>query len=276
MERGFDNKKRLFADVVTLEAWHEPFETSKQVALHAHVVFDEGRLGGEDDSQVRFRLGIARAEIVVVVPPTEPISVVRATVSRDGAETKGTRIVKADREIGSSISGGVGSSLTPGILTFSASGSAEGKISAKTVEVVELVESIRPISVQQKITAEGYYRWDVSAPINKILIGSPWDPNKEPRLELLDTRSNRNKGIPGAVRVEVRCRREDLRISDVQIKDVNKWKSIVNGKYFRNKQIAAEAFIRDRLTKEGLMFGDISDPFGSLCMADVAAQAERQ
>jgi hypothetical protein len=65
MSNDQNNRKRAFAEVVTIEAWHRPFsaETSK-ADLHADVVFGTARVGGEADSPVRFRLRMKRADIV--------------------------------------------------------------------------------------------------------------------------------------------------------------------------------------------------------------------
>jgi hypothetical protein len=87
MRGNTDNRKRAFADVVTIDAWHNEFnDECKTADLHADVVFGTARLGGEAASQVRFRLSIKRAEIVVIVPELEPLSVAKTSVSRDAPE----------------------------------------------------------------------------------------------------------------------------------------------------------------------------------------------
>jgi len=44
------NRQRAFADVVSIDAWHDKFSPSKtKVNLYADVVFGTGRLGGEID-----------------------------------------------------------------------------------------------------------------------------------------------------------------------------------------------------------------------------------
>ena len=76
MEGWERNRKRGLAEVVSIDAWHERFgESCDRADLHANVTFMTGRLGGEPESQVRFRLSLKRAEIVVVIPETEPLSV---------------------------------------------------------------------------------------------------------------------------------------------------------------------------------------------------------
>ena len=63
MSQNFDNRKRSFADVVTIDAWHQAFDDQNSIVdLHADVVFGTARAGGETDSPVRFRLSVKRAE----------------------------------------------------------------------------------------------------------------------------------------------------------------------------------------------------------------------
>ena len=64
MNSNSDNRKRAFADVVTVDAWHGSFlEGHAKVDLHVDVVFGTARVGGESQSPVRFRLSAKRAEV---------------------------------------------------------------------------------------------------------------------------------------------------------------------------------------------------------------------
>jgi hypothetical protein len=90
VSKNFDNRRRAFADVVTIDAWHDAFDGEKARAdLHADIVFGTARVGGEPESPIRFRLSIKRAEIVLVVPPSEPITIDRSSVSRDSPDLPG-------------------------------------------------------------------------------------------------------------------------------------------------------------------------------------------
>jgi hypothetical protein len=84
------SRKRAFADVVTIDAWHDAFNDQTSAAdLHADVVFGTARVGGETDAPVRFRLSVKRAEVVVVIPEAEPVAVDRKSVSRDAPDLQG-------------------------------------------------------------------------------------------------------------------------------------------------------------------------------------------
>jgi hypothetical protein len=84
MSRNLNNQKRAFADVVSIDAWHRPFDKKHPtVDLHAHVVFDTARVGGEPESPIRFRLSLRQAEVILVIPENEPVFVDRKSVARD-------------------------------------------------------------------------------------------------------------------------------------------------------------------------------------------------
>lgn len=127
-------------------------------------------------------------------------------------------------------------------------------------------------SVTQSKTEEGEYRWIVLPRTQPFLQGRPWDPNKEPRLKLIDKRKDRKESIPPTVHVEVRCRREDLLIEDLSVKDESLWQRIKSKAGFKNKLAAAESYIRNRLTEEGLEVKNISDAFGQITLASTTAE----
>jgi len=93
-------------------------------------------------------------------------------------------------------------------------------------------------------------------------------------MRLTDTRRNRTKGIAPVVRLEVRCRREDLLIEDLEIKDEGLWASVKEKAGFMNRMAAAESYIRDQLTSLGLEVGNIEDKFGRLSLASVIAHSQ--
>lgn len=108
-----------------------------------------------------------------------------------------------------------------------------------------------------------------------MLEGRPWDANESPRLEIIDQRNNRHKGIPPTLRVEVRCRREDLEITEIDLKDSSVLEKAKNKIGFRNRLAAAEAYIRDRLAKEGLTIKKFNDSFGEITLASTIAEPQK-
>lgn len=274
MSQNSDNRKRAFADVVTIDAWHETFlgEFSK-VDLHAHVVFGTARVGGERESPIRFRLSVKRAEVVVVIPEFEPVSVDKSSVSRDTPEFQGrlTELIEQSSQIGAKGSVTASVSHTGWNASISSEAGAQGNVSAS--KKIELSAPVQLMMVTQSKTADGNYSWAIESATKEYLKGSPWDAIRQPRLKLVDERKDRSKGIPPTVRIEIRCRREDLAIDDLQIKDESLWQAVKGRAGFRNRVAAAESYIRDSLSEEGLETDNIHDIFGCLTLGSVSADS---
>jgi len=269
-----DNRKRAFADVVTIDAWHDDFDDDRcRVDLHADVVFGTARVGGEAESPVRFRLSVKHAEVVVVIPDTEPVSVDRKSVSRDSPELEAhlTAIVEESSQLHGK--GTVSASASSVALAASAAIEGGAQASRSASKKIEVSGAIQLMLVRQSKTAEGYYRWSIEPRAIKALEGRPWDAVKQPRLTLVDRRKDRSKGIPPSVRVEVRCRREDLSIDDLEIKDEGIWEAVKRRAGFRNRMAAAISYIRDHLSAEGLEVRNIEDAFGHVTLASVTAES---
>lgn len=274
MADNLDNRKRSFADVVSIDAWHDDFdETRSTVDLHADVVFGTARVGGESDSPVRFRLSIKRAEIVVVIPDLEPIGIDRKSVARDSPIIHGQQVEILEEKAQASAKGNVSLGASRAGLTASMSAEASADASVQGTRRLEISSAIELMIITQSQTDEGHYRWLVEPSVGGVLQGRPWNAADQPRLKIIDRRKNRSKGLPPIVRVEVRCRREDLIIDDLQVKDASVWENATSRLGFKNRIAAAESYIRDRLSKEGLEVGNIGDPFGRLTLGSVTAQS---
>jgi hypothetical protein len=82
-----------------------------------------------------------------------------------------------------------------------------------------------------------------------------------------------DKRNPPTVRVEVKCRREDLIIEDLEIKDETLWQAAKRKAGFKNRLAAAESYIREHLSKEGLEVKNIEDVFGTVTLGSVTAES---
>jgi hypothetical protein len=118
-------------------------------------------------------------------------------------------------------------------------------------------------------TKHGDHTWIIEPNAGDVLLGRPWDAAKAPRLKLVDERSERNSGIEPAVRVELRCRREDLEIRDITPTNKRDWAALAHDPFGANKLKAAEAVIRTRLARAGLISGNLEDPFAELTICAV-------
>lgn len=270
-----DNRRRALGEVVSLEAWHAPFsKTEQKVDLCVDVAFLTGRLGGEAESEVWFELQLQQAEILVVIPPSEPAKVDVASVSRDAPqiEAKLSRDQTVKTKAKTKISGKTKLGLTSAKVDVQAE--AETGLEADNSLRVAVVEAVKNMRLLHSLGPDGHHRWTVSTPDRTPLHGRPWNAAKSPRLKVIDQRTDRAKGLPPAIQVEVRCRREDLMISNIALKQIDGLGDRLRRDNRRNKEAAAEAVIRTRLFEEGLLAGDSSDRFAILTLASVTAQSD--
>lgn len=266
---GGGNRRRALADLVSLEAWHKAFSgRSKVAALHVDVVFSTARLGAEADAPLRFQLSVKNAEVVVVIPPHEPVRVDPDSVERGKPTSIGT--VKRTRRAATSggLVGSLGAAVGAKPRGVAAGGAAAGASFANTTEV-ELTAEVRAISVQHSLTSKGEHRWALAPVLGKTLNGSPWDSRALSMLKLVKTSAGR---LSPGVRVEVRCRREDLLIEKIVVADPTLWRRLKGTPEYENKMIAANSYIRDRLVQAGLVAGESDSPYATLTIAAVAAE----
>jgi hypothetical protein len=277
MSRNLDNRKRAFADVVSIDVWHDAFDRKHpKVDLHADVAFSTARVGGEPESPIRFRLSLRRAEVVVVIPDTEPASVDRKSVARDSPKIRGHRTETFEKKATTSAKGRVSGSASNIGIAASASAEASAQADQSGTQRLEVSAPVQLMNVIQSQTGNGDYRWLVTPGmpgIGEILEGRPWDAATQPRLKIVDQRKDRSTGLPPVVRLQVECRREDLVIEDLHIKDESVWENVKSRLGFKNRLAAAESYIRDRLREEGLEVKNIEDAFGRLILGSVTAQS---
>lgn len=261
--------------MVSIDAWHKPFSNQNPTAdLHVDATFSTGRVGGEKSSKVSFRLSLRRAEIVVVLPTTEPIDIKKSSIARDHRGVEGKKTLLKERKHSAGASGSVGVAATTSTVSVNASLEARADSSVSASEKVEIEERIQLMVIHQSKTHDGNYRWDITPESAQTLNGKPWEAEVSPRGTLIDTRADKDKGIPPTVSVEVRCLREDMIISDIMIKDEKKWDIFKTGGSQKAKLAAAESYIRDKLILEGLEFESVDERFGAITLTSVVAEPE--
>lgn len=274
-----NNQKQIFADLVSLEAWHDEFtEENSRTQLFANVVFGEATMGTKATDKVTFRLKINRAEVIVIINDTEPACIdprevarfvnasrIKRTVTQE-LERSGT--VVASAEVG--INGIKGASLK-------ASGSALGNITASEKETLEQNEEISLFEITQSRDSQQNYRWIIEQIANNPLMGAAWDPNESPLVTIMDRRKGNKTTLPPSIRVAVQCLRENLVISDLKIKNPEKVKGLkrlvkkdnINPINLR----AAETVIRNSLTEYGLEAGKLDENFSRILLGSILAES---
>lgn len=268
----FNNRKRAFSDAITVDAWHKPFDGVRTTAeLHAHVAFGEARLGYQPGMRISFRLGLRRAEVVVVLPESEGLAVDKASVMRKstGAAFKGRTV--RQHQTTTTVRGRL--SLMLGLKGGKPSvGIGANKADRKALKHHIETLTDAPMKVSQSMTTDDEYRWVIESQASGALEGAPWDADKEPRLTLVDLNAGKPRRIEPSVQIEVRCRREDLFISDIEITDRTLLRELPEHKASRRNEVAAECYIRDELLRNGLGATDLSNRFAEITLLSVVAE----
>ncbi len=270
------NRLRAFADVVSVDAWHQSFNSERrEVDLKVDVVFSEGRVGGEASSPVQFRLRLRKAILMVITPETEPVDVVRESIRREHEDSFTEWSEETVRKKNLSASAGLELSLSKA----GASGGAEVGLKGKN-EASSTLKEIRSGKIQPMKTIfrydniENTYTWVIDCDSAEHLDGRAWDANTSPLLRLKDIRTDPGRGIAPSVRVGVKCLREDLIITDIRLKSDISMKEKILGNEDKIKLKAAEAYIRTKLCEVGLDVGDLGNDFARVILMDVSAKTE--
>ncbi len=263
-----DNRRRALNEVVSLDGWYEPFTTNKKLSsLHVDVAFHEGIVGGDDpQSDVIFRLELKRADVVVVIPEVEPLSVEKSSVSRDSPSMKIQRVQSERVTKSRSAFAGAGLSLSPTAIVGAVRAGLKGRFSAESDEALSTKETLTALSVLQIVTPDGHYAWRIEPNFGEGLRGRPWDAAAKPRLKIKDKRPAGSKSIEPGVNLEIRCRKSDMRIWDIKLKNGEKIKN-------NNNIIAAEIEIRNRLVGAGLISTADDFQYSMLTLNNVRANS---
>lgn len=262
-----NNKLRTIDKLIAIEGWIVEIKKSQSFSLHLDVIFDEARLGGDSELDVRFRVKVKSCEVIVKIP--EKLSVDKSTVDRrHPLQAEVTRMIEQVEESG--FDGSVGASEKG--IGFLVNLFRKNKVNS--TESTSERNIIPVISAAHSKSEAGDYSWKLRPEIGSFLEGPAWNANEEPRMTLIDERtadeifSDVSNGFSPNVTVEIHCKREDIEISGIEMKD-DKDQNIFLSK--KNKDIrlaAAEGYIKHALFTEGLSAGDMSDIFSSLILAD--------
>lgn len=112
---------------------------------------------------------------------------------------------------------------------------------------------------------------------NSRLIGPVFDAHNEPRLTLMDQRSETERAndvtrnIEPTASILVRCLREDIDIYDIKFKEPETQRFFQDKKTKEAQLVAAREVLRLAIVREGLSAADIfSNPYAEMTICDVA------
>ena len=264
---GGGNRKRVFENVVSIEAWHSKFDSqTRSATVHVDISFLRARLGEEPESPVRFDVALKRAEIVFIIPATEPLKVIQSSVKRESPRS-GRAVVAESVTKSGTVRGQLGLNMTAP-QNLAASVSAEAQAQASSERAVRIEQEAKGIEWAQAKDGAGNYKWSVWPGIGHDLLGKVWNAVTDPILTVLHP-SEEISVIRPVCRIELRCKRDDISITNLHSK-----KGIFQGSLFDNKKAAAEAFIRKALSNRNLQVIHFEDPYGDVTLADIYVDDE--
>lgn len=257
------NANRALDQLVSADGWIGEFDEDGRAAVHVDAVFREGHFGADPANIVRFRVSLTRAEVVVCIPGGEPLKVVRSSVRRTPASADRQRTIthEATLEGEAQAKLGLTNTLTPDL-----SANIGGKTSARRTTREEQVETITDYLEQHFNTLDGHPAWEVQRSDGSPLSGAPWNANDAPRLSVRRTGDMDQPFL----RVEIRCRRQDLRIEGLELKDPEAQKRFWQRDDPDKNRAAAEQVIKEELCKAGFFsLGDVGEDHAEMLIADV-------
>ena len=225
MSRRNNNLARMLGRVVALDAWAEIDDARRRIFnLFVDVTFSDDVLGRERGSNVRFRLRIREAIVIMRIPASEKAKILSQSVVRDTPrQSQGKRVVEKSfsGEISGEASCGV-KGVTPQI---GIGARAKGHMGIEEKEIRE--QDLISFQVLHRSRPDGGHEWEVTHP-DGVLDGKPWEGDQMRRAQARIT--GREEDIsrigPPLVVFEVKCRREHLDIYDIEISEEKE----VNGK----------------------------------------------
>jgi hypothetical protein len=264
---------KCFAEVVSIDAWHVKNSDENYIAaLHADLVFGTARVGGEDESQVRFRLSIKQADLVVIIPESEVFVVDRQSISRFGDVVTMERSVEEGTEVHGEAAGDAKVDVGLSKLSASAAASLIAKASRTAKETLKWIDKRAKIIVIYRYdNAENNDRWSFKPGTGTVLDGRPWDAHTLSLLRLVDKRANRRREVTPTVNLEIRCLREDLEIREIEIKNSSLWEKLRNRPGSENRLKAAEAYIKNQLEGNGHKAGNLGEKFAKIMIGHFIA-----
>lgn len=268
------NKRRTLRQLAVVNAWFDPIPeaTEGRYSFHMDVAFQGERLGGGDGDPVRFRVKLKRCEVVVVLPRSEQGLVIDPRTIASSGPTMVT--LSRETNTSSTLRGSVEASGSVAGASAKASAGASGERSTTTK--ASAMQTVRVLQSMQSRSAEGHPCWVITRADSQVgLEGTLWDPHSEPRFHILDRRpkpvrdQEERTGLHPTVTVEIRCKREDLEITDIALTDPEKNTRLPFGNGHKKRLKAAEAFIKHQLQLERLRVGDIHEIFSELVVGDM-------
>lgn len=265
------NRKRIFSNVVSLEAWHDPFQIDQFTsAVYVELAFSEGRIGGEDeDFPFTFRIALKRALVTVSVE--QPLKIDRSSIARSIPESQAemTKIMLARDKASQNLKAGI--KMTPAALSAALNAELGSSRETSHEESIKLVQHVPQTLVSPRPIDAVSYAWEMTPSYGGILSGQPWHPVDAPRMSVKGSR--KKKHVDPQIKVTVTCALEDILITDIVPKMKSPFLSVERA--FAPKPMAvAIQHLKSVLVEAELEPGAMDNRFSDLILALAVAYPE--
>lgn len=262
-----DNTTRALKQSISVDGWIATFNDEGVATVHVDVSFLEGRFGEDPQSKISFKVALKRVAIHVWVNDETPIKLVRHSVAYPKDDVSATQRMTSTSS--AHIQGNVSAKLGGNSGAHLALDAGTDHQQKTATEIERLVT--KHLERHYPGTKEGEHIWEFRAnpDLCAVLDGKAWgDPANMPRFSVKKKDNHGNAEKPMVV-VEVRCRREDMEISELKPKDTQR-QAIWAKKSNRQKNLAAaEQIIKDELAAAGyLELPDMNEPYAEIRIAD--------
>ncbi len=266
------NRARVFGDLLSIDAWHDPFiSETGEASVYAEISFHEGRLGGDDeDVALTFKVTLRRALLTVNIE--HPLRFKRDSLPRDvpDSDAELTKIISAKSATEKSTSIDVKTSMK--MIALALKGENHRSNSISDDEILKIVKNIPRILVRSRPSNSQEYSWEMSPTYETHLQGQPWDPIENPRMTVI--LPEKKAPIDPVVKITVSCNREDILISDIKMKDENLQGRFTENVFREMNEKAAIHHIKLILSRADLEPGKLDNRFSKILLADVIAKPE--
>jgi len=263
-----NNRQRVLSEVLAVDAWHEPFEiTRNSYGVFVELSFREARLGG-DDSEFPFTFKAALRRALLTVKIEQPLTMDRASISRSipAKQAEHTQILRARDEARAQV--GANASIEPRLISAALSGSISTSSEVSKQDELRVVQTIPEVLVTARPGDRSSYSWELESLLKPSLRGQPWDPVDEPRMRVILPKS---QILDPAISIMVTCALEDILITDLKPKDDGIIERVSHLIRSDLNVAAAIQHLKRLLVNADLEPGELDNRFNTIVLADILA-----
>jgi hypothetical protein len=267
-----NNRVRILSEVLSLDAWHEPFKIDGETSgVFVELSFREGRIGG-DDTRFPFTFKVVLRKALLKISCESPLRIDRHSISRDLPQVQidliKMRAVKERNEVSAGASGKLGNQG----VAISLSGKADLASNNVSEDTMTKKQTVSEIIVDPIPINEHSYSWAMQPSVATELKGQPWDPIKSPRLSV------RGLSVLGkidpSIKITVSCALDDIIIDEIVFKKSSIQNSIKSEIFPAINQAAAVQHLKKVLIDADLEPSALDDRFSEILLANVLACVE--